>query len=475
MSLGQLLFLVALWAHADGGRGSDFEHVFGNEFCWRDPSFNRTSAECCRPDATCFAAEQLSADAGLPIVAPFYGVFAEAKCCQRRWNESSFYGFVNPVMHDATWIDPKSWTAQIMDQVAVRLPTPGGRSSLWNFAHSDGEVPKQVAWELHRFRSDEARFRTNYEVRRKAYRLGHHACYGQLETLGSAVLDLEAFMHRLREVLAWTSDAQTRFVNIGANNGVDGDPLGTVVTALPAAWAVAGEMDPELCAAHRENLPHVKLWCGMVTPANAWEMMDAWLPTDDALLREQGMLIVDVLKVDIDSYDCALVETFLKGTYSKGAKAVLKLRPKIIVMEVNDAIPPPLQMALLYNPATANTSLEDRACGGNIPLAGCSLSYQVHHLAHFGFKLVLFSTGNTVFAHESVLDKLAEAGILGPLDEFECYWHTPIASQCAPGRLLRRWFHESPEPWEALSEVWRHLKALEGRFNLPQMPFTLEL
>merc|ERR1712137_891500 len=127
-------------------------------------------------------------------------------------------------------------------------------------------------------------------------------------------------------------------------------------------------------------------------------------------------------------------------------------------------------MALLFNPDLKFVNLEAKACSGNIPLAGCSLSYQVRHLSQFGFNLVLYTTGNAVFAHERILRHLARAQIHGPLDEFECYSNILITSQCVSGRQLRRWFHEDVAPWDALAEVWHHLKALEAHFGLPPMP-----
>mmetsp|Transcript_2790 Transcript_2790/g.9307 ORF Transcript_2790/g.9307 Transcript_2790/m.9307 type:complete len:237 (+) Transcript_2790:157-867(+) len=236
-------------------------------------------------------------------------------------------------------------------------------------------------------------------------------------------------------------------------------------------------MDPKFCAEHRENLPHVHLWCDMVTPANAWDMLEAWVPEDALTNSSEGGLefATDVLKIDIDSYDCAVVESLLTGLPSKRWGTIVRLRPSVVIMEVNDAIPPPIQMALQFNPTLSSVDLQHHMCAGNIPVAGCSLSHQVKFLGLFGFRLVLYTTGNAVFVHDSVLPALEKGDIRGPVDEFECYWHTPIGAQCASGRQVRRWFHEGVAPWDVLAEIWQHLKALEKKFDLPQLPISLKL
>lgn len=365
----------------------------------------------------------------------------------------------------------------LLDQIALRLPAPGA-PPVWTLSHSDAELPRQVAWEVMRFREHEAEFQAVFEARRKRHRHGYHSCHKQFDTHKLFVLSSSALMLHLRRLLSWRNVPETRFVNLGANDGIGDDPLGPMLQEMPLVSAVAVERDPALCTLHKANLPHVHLWCGAVTPPTALEALEDWVPWNDPDVQERGVLRVDVLKIDIDSYDCALLEAYLAGVFSERLGEKLRLQPSIILSEVNDGIPPPVQQALLFDPALLNVSFESPECSGNIPVSGCSLSYQVKQMARFGYSLLMYASGNAVFAHESVVPKLAEAGIDGPVDEFECYWHTIVSAQCVSGRQLRRWFHEAGGPATArgvLQEIRDHLKGLERHFNLPPLPLVLEV
>mmetsp|Transcript_100839 Transcript_100839/g.314355 ORF Transcript_100839/g.314355 Transcript_100839/m.314355 type:complete len:383 (-) Transcript_100839:37-1185(-) len=366
---------------------------------------------------------------------------------------------------------------RMLEITAMRLPA-GGAPPVWTLAHSDAELPRQVAWEVSHFQKHREEFEDVFEARRKRHRHGYHPCHRQFDTHEDYVLGTSALVVHLKRLLSWDDVPETRVVNLGANDGISEDPLGPMLQHTTSASAVAVERDPALCALHRANLPHVHLWCGTVTPPSALEALEEWLPWDDPDVRERGVLRVDVLKIDIDSYDCALLEAYLAGVHSERLGEKLRLQPSIVLTEVNDGIPPPVQQALLFDPALVNVSFENAECSGNIPVAGCSLSYQVKQMARFGYSLLIYASGNAVFAHESVVPRLAEAGLKGPVDEFECYWHTMVSAQCVSGRQLRRWFHEASGPrtsQDVLREVRDHLKALQLHFKLPSLPLVLEV
>merc|ERR1712226_1737084 len=106
-----------------------------------------------------------------------------------------------------------------------------------------------------------------------------YPCTGRLEAFGTMAWDLAAFLVLIARSLGWFGDDRKRgdvtIINIGANNGVDGDPVHGIMAVEGLVRGLAAEMDPKLCADHRANLPHVFLWCGMVTPANVGDFLEA--------------------------------------------------------------------------------------------------------------------------------------------------------------------------------------------------------
>merc|ERR1712139_226038 len=97
------------------------------------------------------------------------------------------------------------------------------------------------------------------------------------------------------------------------------------------------------------------------------------------LLDQAGMAAAgkgpDVLKVDIDSWDCDVL---------RAALLRLSPKPRLVWVELNWSVPPPVRFARLYHPdwATRISSLH-----GFPWTHGCSLSYAVDLLGHFGYHL----------------------------------------------------------------------------------------
>ncbi|CAE7352025.1 unnamed protein product [Symbiodinium natans] len=99
----------------------------------------------------------------------------------------------------------------------------------------------------------------------------------------------------LEQLVAAGVALEGSFVNIGANEGIADDPLSHFAQSRlvkESGTAVAIEADEGFCAQHRKNLPWVTLHCGFAVPA-----------TLKALLGRLTWRSLDVLKVDIDSYD----------------------------------------------------------------------------------------------------------------------------------------------------------------------------
>lgn len=472
------------WAQSVAGPGSTqcTETAFarGNGWCWCDDlahELQLTFDRCCQGDLGDLQCWSTVDREGRALTSEWTGVFSMVKCCDRTAHTANFFGFANPTVHRHSPEREGSWTAMTMDFLGMRLSLPQVPFSLWALVHDSAEPPRQVAWELGNFERHREEFTEAFEARRAIHRRGWKPCSEPFERFDvQVVLDNAEVVRRLFSALGGSPVAS--YINIGANDGISDDPLGNLLQLFPQARAAAVEGDRSLCERHRANLPHVHLWCGIITPENIWTAVDQWLPSRSEVELSDGLVQVDFLKVDIDSFDCEVVEAFLSGARSARLRRVLRLQPKIILMEVNDGFPPPVQYSLLFDRSLLNTSLEHKNCSGNIPLAGCSLSYQVAHFYSFGYRLIMYGSGQATFAHLSVLEAIKAAGFEGPLDEFECYWNTLLVGQCVSGRQIRRWSHEIGGPAgteQILAEVRGHLLETERRFSLPRMRMALEV
>eukprot|EP00931_Biecheleriopsis_adriatica_P051338 TRINITY_DN29764_c0_g1_i1.p1 TRINITY_DN29764_c0_g1~~TRINITY_DN29764_c0_g1_i1.p1 ORF type:complete len:445 (+),score=49.65 TRINITY_DN29764_c0_g1_i1:63-1397(+) len=120
---------------------------------------------------------------------------------------------------------------------------------------------------------------------------------------------------------------------------------------------------------------------------------------------------VDIVKVDIDSYDCTLIQHVLSHVSAK-----------VVVMEVDHAIPPPIKCVRLHGiPYIPGPRGQFLINGGDY--RGCSLSYAVSLLASLGYLLLRFNGNDAAFIHKDMESRIQAAfapnGL--PMDEFHCY------------------------------------------------------
>eukprot|EP00927_Polykrikos_kofoidii_P038697 TRINITY_DN33108_c0_g1_i1.p1 TRINITY_DN33108_c0_g1~~TRINITY_DN33108_c0_g1_i1.p1 ORF type:complete len:622 (-),score=119.05 TRINITY_DN33108_c0_g1_i1:8-1873(-) len=266
-----------------------------------------------------------------------------------------------------------------------------------------------------------------------------------------------------------------RVLNVGAGDGVTDDLVHNLVADLEVGGAsLAVERDERRCVEHSANLPHVALACMEVTPRLLVRLArDHWR-------RLGGTVHVDVVKIDVDSFDCDLAEALLQEPW---------LSVRVLVLEVNSAVPPPVGFAARYRPGAAFVDLDmgfiepgadrtPRATSG-APVYGCSLSHQVRAFGEHGFDLVHFHLGDAVFlrrdvpvdpwlstaeAQQRAARQQQKVAAYPSLDEFEIYASQRIGA-AVPGKTLRRWFFELEDPEEVFEEVlqwllaWRHMMA----------------
>jgi len=421
---------------------------------------------------------------------PKFGIWTREKCCDRPANRTSFQGFVNPLLYLASSHIPGTFRGEMLRHRGVLLSAAkfDSEAEIRALSGTASEIPADIVEELIHYKRHQAFFEAAVRARSQEFAIGTKSCdtiEGLRGTIGDEntvtyVVDLLQEGQKLVTV-------QGRFINIGAYDGLVEDPLADSLRKRPKAAALAAEMNPKLCRKHRKNLPHVTLWCDMVKPDTVWTMIESWIPPTSPAWEETNNggldvkeLPVDVVKIDIDSYDCALLEELMHGSFREGAGGhyLLRLKPSIVVMETNDSIPPPIQMSLRYHRSLSTLNLESDFCDGNLPLAGCSLSYQVSIMAKLGFGLIMYTTGNAIFAKNSLLPYLrmaSEGQIEGPLNEIECYGIALIGAQCAGPRQIRRWYHEGLPAWQVLEEITDHLKVIERDFDLPALPILLTL
>jgi hypothetical protein len=139
-------------------------------------------------------------------------------------------------------------------------------------------------------------------------------------------------------------------VNFGANDGVAmQDPVAFWLTT-PAARGLAVEVAADHAPALRRHYPSpdvaIRAGGDGVTPHNAARLLQSANTPIDPL----------VLKVDLDSYDADVVDAVLRAGF----------RPHVLVLEVNEKLPPGLGFAVRYAPGRRWTWAFDHTYGSSL-------------------------------------------------------------------------------------------------------------
>ncbi len=143
-------------------------------------------------------------------------------------------------------------------------------------------------------------------------------------SFGEEAVVLDRFIHELGIV-------EDSYVDIGASDGIN---WSNTVNLARGGWrGVCFECDAvkvaEMARLYRA-FPRVSTCQARIAPANVCGFLQAYgIP-----------LHFGVLSLDIDSYDYFVLDSLL-GTY----------RPAIVIAEINEKIPPPLEFTVLYDEA----------------------------------------------------------------------------------------------------------------------------
>lgn len=171
-------------------------------------------------------------------------------------------------------------------------------------------------------------------------------------------------------------------VDVAASDGVTQSC--TIPLFRNPNWSgLAVEMDPvkfaKLAYAYAA-FENCKLARCRVTPENICSLLKSnEIPID-----------FEVLNLDIDSYDLFIIKEMLEQGF----------RPKIITMEVNEKIPPPLYFTVLYDP--------NHYWKGD-HFFGCSVTAASQTVSQFGYILVSLALNNVIFIRADLAQGKIEA------------------------------------------------------------------
>ena len=260
--------------------------------------------------------------------------------------------------------------------------------------------------------------------------LGVHAREARSAPLPPMAVHLVALLGRL--------DLHAGFVvDIGAGDGIAVSP--TLPLFRSPAWRGLGiEPDPDkfcrLSVAFAFRDPGLSLVRAKVTPATVLDLFRA------CRVPER----LEVLKLDIDSYDLFVLEAILAAH-----------RPGVIVMEVNEKIPPPLYFTVLF--------AEDHAWSGD-HFYGCSIVAASTLLRPAGYVLESMQFDNAYFVRADLAN--GRVADLPPADAFrEGYVRRPGRRRLFPHNAdMDDLLEMSPE--HALEAMRDRFRAYHGRFIL---------
>lgn len=158
---------------------------------------------------------------------------------------------------------------------------------------------------------------------------------------------------------------------------------------------------------------------------------------------------VDMLKIDIDSFDCYVMHVVLEH-----------IQPKVIIMEVNVKLPPHVRMAMF--PGYERSHNEDVLTQISFDseqrqhIYGCSLAYQVEDLMKpNGYDLVLLDWNNAIYINSNMFTGINESDDAGKEMYNMGYW-----SRNERDRIFS--FNKETIPWRnyTIEQIFEELQAL---------------
>ena len=142
----------------------------------------------------------------------------------------------------------------------------------------------------------------------------------------------------------------------------------------------------------------------------------------------------DVIKIDIDSFDCDLLEAFLR-----------RREFKLIYTEINYEIPVPFMFSRKWSPGI-------KFCMRPFGFYGCSLSYQVHMMAKYGYVLLQLCGYDATFVHEKYTSAFPKARFI----DYVTYFYSTLKIQAGLQGKTTGHLKHPKRKWRWRSSIMEH-------------------
>ncbi|CAK0853690.1 unnamed protein product [Prorocentrum cordatum] len=170
---------------------------------------------------------------------------------------------------------------------------------------------------------------------------------------------------------------------------------------------------------------------------------------------------IDFVKIDIDSFDCAL------------AKAILRqARPKAVWIAVNIAVPPPVRFSRQWDPRFFEVVKLLGPLGRTPATLGCSTSAAVALFREEGYGLYASDGQDLVFVHGDLEAHVGEVGV----DEFLCHraiMDADLTLSFVDGGHVSEWIEDDAS--EVLRNIWCNFTLHDYLLGLDGMPFAMSV
>lgn len=218
---------------------------------------------------------------------------------------------------------------------------------------------------------------------------------------------------RLTDLVTFISPNISFLVNIGAGSTGGGqyDPTYPLLTAINSSFGallIDPNTNPSLFNAYpkRTNIHiiHDFIW----TESIVQNIFEKYNISKD----------FTILKIDIDSYECSLLESILHADY----------RPQLIHTEFNPIFPPPVIFMPIYNSTTKN-DWKPSLWSNRGSFYGCSLSALSKLLKSFDYILVEVDFWDVIYIQRQLAQSIH---IQVPANDDVAYQHGFVNHSCSP-------------------------------------------
>lgn len=287
--------------------------------------------------------------------------------------------------------------------------------------------------------------------------------------------DIGAAVYKLGMLLA-TQHRQTQmtFINLGAGTCGVSDPLYPLLhtesgTRFSGIVADMNSEDLRVCAQilQHANVSAISARITLEPPLLAQHLRGPlralFTDVDMGEINSPAQMLwpLDLLVVDIDSFDCLIAE-----------EALYLVQPKVLIIELAYHVPPPFRYCLQYDANSFAEWLTDYNVQAFNPASGCSLSYAISKFRSHDMHLLQLVKQDAIFVHSSILPMLEHhLDVRFPQDEFQCYRQSRLWLQF-PALYVREWFFVS-HPAESLHRIWENMSSIGRLHGRVGAPFTL--